>query len=299
MALDWLVGQVAARLLTKRPDDQRLPTACKAASHLPLLGILRAENAAHAFFLRVLCSGRGFGWNRAWLLRRRNGLYRCVGCVGGIEQEEWESAARHATSLGTLLEELAFACAFADSSRDTLGTLFWGSDLAALSKIIDGELALRRVDSGGQLGVPVPMDFGAKGQWNNELQQAAERMDKRYVDDTTLYIARLDEDGVVVLSDECYRRREGSSGTPVLETASWLAVAGLMLPTEMDSEAETELSQGEKIEESLSRQLRWLNIDVVSRSDFLREKVRQLRRRFESDEEYRETTVRRLVKRSE
>jgi hypothetical protein len=278
IALAWLAGQLAvARHLLDNDSRLESDPFVQASRHILALSCFDSYENRLAALLRVLCSGRGLGWQRVWLMKSVNGQFECETCCGGLTLAEWGVAAAYAeANFGDLLHEIAHDVVDQPRTHDGLyRSCVLDNRLTAPQEWFDSSEKWSRSES--LFFVPTE-EFHSVHQWKSALQAIGGSQQTRIENDERFFACPINigvDNYLVVLawSDTRTKRVQPK----VIETGVILALASQFLAAEPPA----------NFAGRLAHLLSWQGIPPLDPVDLERAKARCVHTRYEQSHEVR------------
>lgn len=173
VAYSWLAGQlIASQEFSNEPNGDGHAAFVESSRHLPILSYLRSENAALSALLRILVSGNGLGWHRAWLMKKSGDIYVCQQCAGGATYRDWANGASFVAEVfDDLVDEIAHDVLAEPRKKDTLWQMCAENEAF---RVPATWFARKPPRSGGEEWFSLPKEMGEQdADWNCYLDELA------------------------------------------------------------------------------------------------------------------------------
>lgn len=295
MALAWFAAQLTASLGIADSFPLALADpyiqACRFIPALCHLGHVEQQLAA---VLRILCSGRGLGWQRVWLLKREGDSYECQTAAGGLTMEDWgEGAHFAASSFEDLTDEIAHDIIDNPRQDDGMyracvatGPLSVGYNLFSNEASINGDALFV---------VPAEMTSDERDTWKAKVTAHCQGV--RFEDDERIFYCPFRLGGSEYLAVLTWSNvRTGESPTRIVETGVILATISEMIgeqgvafasPAQADQDFAMPSVGSLRFTNDVIKILAWLNVVPTSREELELAKIKRRRMRFENSPDYR------------
>ncbi|MDB5387181.1 MAG: hypothetical protein JWM11_2827 [Planctomycetaceae bacterium] len=292
MSLSWLAAQMTVSLgmADSLPIAETDPFV-QASRFVTAFPYLDSDDHRLSALLRILCSGRGLGWQRAWLMRRDGESYQCETCAGGLTLEDWGRGAHYAaSSLLDLTDEVAHD--IVDNPRQFDGmyrACATGRKLQVDQHCFDW--SEQQNGEGTLFVVPSEMSPEAKEYWKAKVSSHVGEALVKFEDDERICWSPFrigSEDFVAVLTWS--NLRASNSSPRIVETGVILAVASELLAlTSTDGDYNPSERESLPFIDNVTKVLSWLNLVPLSREELELAIIRRNRLRFENSLTHRET----------
>lgn len=281
--LAWLGSQLTVSQqfasTAKNPIHSAVVEACRATS---VFSLIQPVESALAALFRILCSGRGLGWNRAWLLRRSEGNFVCEVCAGGRTFEDWVGGAKFAgDTCQTLSDEIAFELLDNARLRDSMTEAFRG---LRVPETFFHSVKPHR--NGGENWFTIPVEFETN-EWAEYLDRTASTKGVQFDSSSPYYWCRLNinKDEFVLVLSHWQSLLRPHQNLPVVETGATVAIAAEIISAHASQSESTD--DEASASESISGFLSFAGIEPITISQLRRSRIRAMRKLYQHSEDYR------------